>query len=151
MAGSELTKKLEMPHLRPTNELAAEAVEAVEGAKPRVEDSRESSEYTFDFDWKDRKGKRWTGKFTSKILTLGEQGLVGILRARLSGNVPYESLDEFTREVNFLVAHLTYALKERADWAQDLRSLNDITLLQALYAEVAKHEAIFRGGSPTEG
>lgn len=149
-AKNDLVSKLSMDHLKDTKDLVADVEEAVEGKRPEIPDPRGQREYTFDFKWDDSSGKLWSGKFTSRILTLGEQSLVGVLRAKLSANVPYDSLDDFTKELNFLVATLTYALKDRPKWADDLRKLDDIALLQALYAEVSAHEATFRGQRKVE-
>ena len=149
-APKTLDEKLSMPHLRPTEELKAEAEEAVNGKRAEPADPRANREYPFQFKWTDSAGKTWSGPFVSKILTLGEQSLVGTLRARLSGSVAYEALDDFTKELNYLVANLSYSLKDRPEWAKDLRELDDIALLQALFAEVAKHEATFRGQRKTE-
>lgn len=143
-AKSDLASKFEMSHLKDTAEMVAEVRETVEGKLPEPPDPKANREYPFDFSWTDTAGKKWEGKFVSKILTLGDQSLVGVLRARLGGSVPYEAMDDFSKELNFLLANLTYALKERPPWAEDLRKLDDMALLQALYAEVAQHEATFR-------
>lgn len=143
---TELAKKLEMDHLKDTADLVSELETEVEGKSPEKRtDPKNNSKYTFDFKWEDGTGKVLSGKFTSKILTIGEQSLVGILRARLSAGIAYEALDDFTKELNFLVANLTYSLEERPRWAEDLRKLDNIEILQALYVEVAAHEATFRG------
>ena len=58
------------------------------------------------------------------------------MRSRLSNGVPTESLDEITNELNLMISHLEFSLIKRPDWAEDLRSFLDISLLQAIYAEV---------------
>ena len=150
MAVENLASRLEMTHLQDTADIVSEVEAAVTGKRAEPPTSKASREYPFDFKWESPTGKSYTGKFVSKILTIGEQGMVGILRARLVANVPYEALDDFTKELVFLVATLTYALKERPTWAEDLRNLDELELLQALYAEVASHEATFRGQRKTE-
>ena len=68
------TRKLtEMPHLtEDTEDLKKQAEAAVEMfAKPTLEnDPKLQDEYTWLMDWRDPNGKRWTGDFTNRILTV---------------------------------------------------------------------------------
>jgi hypothetical protein len=73
------------------------------------------------------------------------------MRARLAGGLPQESLDPLTREINLMVSHLAFSLVEKPVWAEELRDLDDVRLLQAIYEEVLSHEASFHGyGSGAE-
>lgn len=101
--------------------------------------------YPFDLQWVSPKGKVWKGHFVNRILNIRDQQNVGLMRAKLSGGIPYESLDPLTKELNLMLAHLTFSLDERPDWAADLTKLDSVELLQAIYGEVASHEATFRG------
>jgi hypothetical protein len=110
-----------------------------------MDDPKLNEEYEFDFCWKDRRGNKWEGHFKNKILSIAEQQAVGILRSRLAGGIPIESLDLMTNELNLIIAHLSISLIVKPEWAEDLRSLKHIDLLQDLYKEVASHEAMFFG------
>lgn len=129
----QLKKEVEAATSEPTRE------------PPTPDDPRAKREYPFDFKWKSPNGKLWKGHFVNKILSIADRQNVGLMRARLGGGMPSDSLDGFTHEINLIIAHLTYSLVESPDWAQDLRELNEVPLIQALYMEVASHEATFFG------
>jgi hypothetical protein len=129
--------------LRQDVEKTAEAEERQPGPDPK--DPRLQKVYPFDFQWRDGRGKLWVGKFINHILNIRERSLRGLMRAKLAGGMPYESLDMLTAEQNLMVAHLTYSLEEAPDWAENLMSLTDPDLVAAIYEEVALHEATFRG------
>lgn len=101
--------------------------------------------YTFRINYTDNRGRVWEGEFTSKILSIRERQNAGALRARMSGGAALDSLDALTTELNLMLAHMAYSLTDRPDWAKDLSSLEDIGLIQAIYTEVAAHEANFLG------
>ena len=122
-----------------------QAEEPEEKPEKPDENLKTHSEYTFDFDWTSPTGKRYKGKFTNKILTIGERQDVGLARARLTGGLPAYSFDEFTREINMIIAHLTFSLVRSPDWAKDLTELPEVSVLHEIYTEVASHEAIFFG------
>jgi hypothetical protein len=107
--------------------------------------AKSQKEYTFTLNWTDGRGKTWAGKFTSRILSIRDRARVGLMRARLNGGLPVESIDAYTAEINFMVANLAFCLAEKPEWANDLMSLDNVELLQALYKEVASHEATFFG------
>jgi len=114
-------------------------------AKDRANDPKAAKEYTFPFKFVDASGKDWSGDFTTKILSIHDRQRVGILRAQLGGGLPVESLDALTVELNLMIAHLTFSLTARPDWAKSLRDLSVFPVVQSLYAEVASHEAFFLG------
>lgn len=105
-------------------------------------------EYGWQFRWTDGRGKVWEGEFRNKVLSVRENQMVGVLRARLAAGVASEVLDPYTTEINLMIAHLTYSLVKRPDWAKDLQDLLDVQLLQQIYLEVADHEATFLGRQP---
>lgn len=121
------------------------AITESENENEQLDNPKLKEVYAFNFSWKDPRGKLWEGHFINKILTIKDRQNMGIMRSRLSGGVPSNSLDDLTAEINLIVSHLSFSLVEKPDWASDLRSLDSIELLQALYEEVYLHEATFRG------
>lgn len=115
--------------------------------KPVVTDNdpKLQKEYTFDFNWKDGRGKVWTGKFTNKVLSIREKQMAGVMRAKLADGLSADALDPLTVEINLMVSHLSYSLIKRPIWADDLLALENVNLLQEIYLEVASHEATFLG------
>jgi hypothetical protein len=114
-------------------------------ADPDKPDPRGEKKYTFTLDYKDARGKIWKGQFTNKILSIHERQQVGVMRSMLGAGQPLPSLDPLTVELNLIVAHMTYSLTEKPDWAANLRSLEDPQLLQEIYMEVDSHESYFLG------
>lgn len=106
---------------------------------------RSNREYPFWIDWTSPSGKNYQGEFVNRVLSLGDKASAGVLRAKLGGGMPVSSLDDMTIEVNLIIAHLTFSLIKKPDWAADLRSLDELALLQVIYEEVASHEATFFG------
>lgn len=147
---NEIRKRLEPTHLN-------EAVSAVEtkkelekqqqeqGQEQVTDDPRLDKQYMFKFNWADGNGKVWAGEFTNKVLSIQERQMVGVMRARLSFGESYAALDDLTRDINLMIAHMSYSLVEKPSWAEDLQALEDIRILQELYQEVLLHEAIFLG------
>lgn len=118
-------------------------------ADPDKPDPRGEKKYTFQLDYKDARGKIWKGQFTNKILSIHERQQVGAMRSMLGAGQPVQSLDALTIELNLMVAHMTYSLVEKPEWAENLRSLEDPGVLQAIYTEVDSHESFFLGwGAP---
>ncbi len=111
----------------------------------KAPDSRENREYTFHISWKDGQGQEWAGNFTNKVPDIGTRQMIGVLRAQLANNVPMEALDPITQEINLMVAHMTYSLEKRPEWAENLSEIMDVRLLQTIYAEVLAHEGMFLG------
>jgi hypothetical protein len=154
MNPDEVAKQLTPDHIRThlptgnTDELKQQTEESTQ-LKPKepnpIEGPKSKKEYSFDFSWTSPNGKVWTGKFTNKILNLADQQNVGYLRAKFAGGVPADALDGLTTEINMIIAHLTFSLLEKPDWAENLRELEELELIQAIYMEVASHEATFFG------
>jgi hypothetical protein len=143
-ASVEKLMKTQMPDPDALRE-EIEKGEELEEEEADEKNTKTKEECTFKFDWKSPAGKRYHGEFTNSILTINQRTQAGVLQARLSRGVPYDALDPLTRELNMIVAHLTFSLKKRPDWAKDLTSLQDFRVLQELYLEVASHEATFLG------
>ena len=149
----ELEKRLNPDHLTPDEQKkkVEDAAGAMPGktkeepAKDPEEDPRTRREYTFDFEWKDGRGKGWKGKFTNEVLSIRKRQLVGVLRSELGNNLPVDALDQLTSEINLMIAHLAFSLTKKPTWADDLTNLDDVRLVQEIYTEVAAHEATFLG------
>lgn len=155
-----LKKRLEPDHLKNVTEadLKSELDQAMEKAEEKsapaqtdLDDPKLHREYPFEFDWTDLRGKRWKGPFVNKVLSIRDRQMVGVMRAKLAAGVPLDSLDDLTQEINLMVAHMTYSLVERPDWAKDLLALDDVRILQELYGEVLAHEATFLGYAKAQG
>lgn len=101
--------------------------------------------YEFDLDYTDSRGRKWAGHFAAHVLTNKEKLSVGLMRAKLSGNTPPQGLDQLTADILETVSVLEIALDSRPAWATDLLARYDHELLGAIYAEVARYEARFRG------
>jgi len=107
------------------------------------DDPKMKPKYTFSINWTDTQGKVWKGEFVNKILSIRDRQMVGVMRARLGNALPSESLDLLTQELNLMIAHLMFSLEVKPDWAEDLRDLQHVELLQDIYMEVMAHEAMF--------
>jgi len=128
--------------------LEGTAEETPEQRYERLEsDPKMKVEYKFEFDYTDKRGKRWHGEFTNRILSYRMKSRVGAIRAQMGGGMPMESLDLATLDVNEKIAHLTISLVSRPPWAagDKLSELYDPEILDRIYAEVAAHEARFHG------
>jgi hypothetical protein len=127
--------------------------ETPEEEAERLDDPRLAREWEFDFEFTDRRGRKFSGRFKNKILNFAEQAAVDVVRARICGGLPVEaiSIDAYNRAM--MIAHLNQSLLERpsAKWAQKLSDLDDQQLLERLWEKVASHEAVFHGDQPTEG
>lgn len=134
-------------------EMKKQVEDATLPVKPKVDpdkpDPRSEKQYTFMVEHKDARGKVWKGTFTNKILSIFERQQVGVMRSMMGAGQPVESLDGMTRELNLMVAHMNYSLTGKPDWAENLRTLEDPGVLQAIYTEVDSHESHFLGwGTP---
>jgi hypothetical protein len=153
MATANLQAKLAPDHLLDVpddvEDLKEEVANAVEPEKKKIEDRmndpRNAEHYTFTLQHRDARNQLWEGTFTTKILSIGERQLVGVMRSRYQGGAPLESLDASTADINMKLAHLTYSLVHFPKWAEKLRELKDPGVIDAIYQEVASHEAFFLG------
>jgi len=124
--------------------------------EPDALDPKDSKDYTFEFSYTDPRGGRWEGTFANKILTIGQQRQVKIIKAKLAGGVSVESQDASVWQMNEMIAHLLVSLDRKApgfpSWAGELDKLYDEQIVYKLYAEVASHENRFwRRDSNQEG
>lgn len=138
---------MEMPHLRDAREQVKQAFETPAPAAPATPETRpeREREYTFDFHFADGNGRAWDGKFTNRILTIGQKMEVGVIRGRRQAGVPLESMPLRTMELLHIVGWMEESLVVRPEWAKDLLTLDDEDLVEALWNVVARHERIFHG------
>lgn len=153
MQESEILDRLTARHLKDEipekTEDLKRTIEAEVDEKPVPKnDPKMEKKYTFSINWKDNQGKVWKGDFVNNILSIRERQMVGVMRARLGNALPAESLDLLTQELNLMVSHLSFSLEKKPDWAEDLRGLEHVELLQNIYMEVMAHEATFFGREP---
>jgi hypothetical protein len=132
-----------VPELRPASEVAAELQGKSEAEPIADEDPKAQLEYTFPLEYKDPRGKLWTGEFRNRILSIRQKQQVKVLKARIGGGLPVEALDADVWTLNEAIAHMTFSLVKRPDWAKNLDELYDEQIVYKLYEEVASHEARF--------
>jgi hypothetical protein len=147
LSKEEIERRMDPKHLTDLKEEVEEKAGVV--AQKRVpdpdEDPKTLRDYNFEFEWKDGRGKVWKGSFISTVPDIRTRTLIGSLQAQLSNNVPVDALEPGVRRMNLIIAHLTFSLTKRPKWAEDVGTLFDPELIQAIYEEVAKHEATFLG------
>lgn len=149
----ELVNKFSPKHIKDelpksTEVLKEEAEKALqkEPEEPSpTDDPRTQKEYPFELNWKSPNGKVWKGKFVNKILSINDRQSAGFSRAKMGGGMPSDSIDGYTSEINMMVSHMIFSLITVPEWAKDLMELHEMALLQAIYGEVALHEATFFG------
>lgn len=143
-----------MPHLRTLHDEVGEQLNAAtridddkndEAAEDVKEDPRMQLEYSFDFTWTSGAGKKFKGRFTNKVLTLGQKMKVGVVRGRRQAGTPIDCLSPMVIELIYILTWLEESLTHRPPWAQDLQSLHDEELVQAIFDQIAEHERIFHG------
>lgn len=151
-----LTPSHLIPDIPESPEALKEDVEKAISAKDKItklkedHDPKLQREYSFTLNWEDGRGKVWDGEFTNKILTIRERQQAGVMCSRLNGGLPAGSLDILTDSNNMILSHLTFSLTKKPEWANNLFDLLDVALLQAIYEEVASHEARFFGREGTQ-
>jgi hypothetical protein len=86
-------------------------------------------------------GKMYSGSFTAKKVTIGGQGRLGVIRARLNEGL---QVDETTDYLHRMIAQCYVSLTRSPDWFRDLENFHDIDLLTAIFGEVMAFERSFR-------
>lgn len=157
MDPKELEDRMEPDHLTSSDaaetlqaEFVEQTAEAAGKESPKKDDPKLRREYLFKFEWTDDRGKLWVGEFVNKILDIRKMQLAGVQRARFAMGMPVEAMDDAVLGLNLMVAHMMFSLTGKPAWAEDLLALDDVNLIQAIFAEVSAHEDTFRGGKPTE-
>ena len=125
---------------------ARAAVTAASGpGNDRVGAGGVTKTHVFDLDYLDKRGRKWDGQFKCHALTIREKAQVGLTRAQLSAGVPPHMIDVFTGNLLEMLAHCAIALDDAPKWATKLEELHDPAVIEAIYKEVAAHEARFHG------
>ncbi len=127
-------------------------------AKAEAEEPKGQEAYTFELKYRDGRGKLWKGTFTNKAPTVRAQQTMALLQSEWQLGKPWESIDPDIAAMNSFLAHMAFTLTPHDDakWAcdtegkLDLRNLHDTGIIQALWLEVASHEATFLGQRPVE-
>lgn len=121
-------------------EVAATRKDVSAAVLPPPPAPRPGRTHTFQLDVYTGDG-HMTGSFTTRVLSIADQMAVGRLRAKMLASLAVDDQTTFLAE---MLAHLQLALVERPDWAKDLLGLDDAATVEAIYREVAAHEANFR-------
>lgn len=132
-----------------TEELV-ESVRRGDSASPAA-DPRDSEEYSFYFEYANKRGEVYEGRFVNRILTLEQTQQVHILKARMLQSVPVSALSEEIAATTQVLAHMSISLEHKVEWAKDLRTLRDPSVVWKLWAKVEDHEShYFRMDQDTE-
>lgn len=103
--------------------------------------------YTFDFSYTVQRGHTYSGTFTNRILSFGDESDAHVIAARMRGGMAIESLDPEIANLQNMIGLMEVSLdqKGRPPWATNLATVKDKEAIIMLYAEVSSHEEIFRG------
>ncbi len=158
-SATDLESRLAPTHLPSTSQLQEEAQKTLKPTDEDKEDKaraevvanpKSNDRYSFEINYTDGRGKQWKGEFETKILTIGEREISGLIQARKKGNSNIESFSALTIELHLMISHLQCSLTKRPKWAENLEELYDFGILQEIYEEVASHEAFFLGWGPDQ-
>lgn len=117
----------------------------------KVADPREKEEWTFLFEHTDGRKKKWAGRFTNKILNIGDLQSAARVQATLLAGNDIRSFSGGMLEMMNAQAHMMISLKERPEWAKNLTAIQDTELFFALWRKVVSHEThYFRPGEATD-
>lgn len=119
------------------------------------------NQLTFTVSHKDPEtGELYEGQFTTKRLSIGDRGRLGVRKAQLcsgmhcvrddNGAATGQGIDEQTDQLNGMIAHLEIALIQKPTWF-DLNQITDVTLVEAVYNRVVEHELSFKSGRGSQG
>ena len=121
--------------------------EAVAPSKPAEKPAEEvPEEIVIDFSHTSGRGKVYEGKITYSVLDVGETIRVGIMAAHLRAGADVSAMDTNTLNLTEMMATIIVGCRDpKPDWMVDLLGLKDTSVIEAIYQEVASHEARFRG------
>ena len=146
MESDSIQKRLEPDHLPTTAELKAQIeTQPAEAAVDPNDDPKAKTEYSFDFDYTDARGKKWVGRFTHRVPTLAQRDVIDLMQARKKLGMPVSSFSGMAAERHLMMCHLEMCLTEKPKWAESLDGIHDPTIIEKLYGEAASHEAFFLG------
>ena len=158
MQQEKLTPEEMKRRFTPSHLIEAESADAIKEATDKamapadtdekpdpIDDPRSHNPYTFQFDWTDTRGKKWSGAFTVHYPTPMDLMRSGVMQARMNGGTARDALDSLSDEIAFIVSRLTYCLDKRPTWFKDPTAIIDgVPLLQAVYERVLDFEQFFR-------
>ena len=102
--------------------------------------------YAFDLDVKDQRGKRWQGRFTFNVPSLGDQIKIARIKSTLlPAGAPSDPNGALIAE---MMAFLQVTLTAKPSWWKPERFF-DPTPLLAAYKEARQYEARFLGADDT--
>lgn len=115
------------------------------GASSDSPNPKHEERYSYEFDWTDKRGRRWQGSFTNEIASIYGRRLIGLTRARALGGTPFASIDRDTDLLIHMMAWMQTTLVEKPSWFADPDKLKSERLIAEVFKEVASHEATFFG------
>lgn len=131
------------------------AAEPTPATAPEAPSPKAQREYAFFFKKVSRiSGTVYEGSFISAIPSVKAKQSAGTLRGLLAKGVPHVSLDPATRELNYMLAELSFAFSKAPDWAKTLDQLQEVDdeeVLFALQEEVDQHRSTFFKPKSTPG
>jgi hypothetical protein len=142
-----MAEAAQVPELKSAAQLAAD-IKGDGEQKSTTADPRDAKEYSFELAWTDPRGHEWTGKFTNRILNIGDRRKAKVMKAQLGGNVSVEALDVDIWDLNGILAHLAFSLIRKPEWAKDLEKLEELGVVYEIWKEVDSHEARFHRRGP---
>lgn len=104
------------------------------------EDPRDKETWSFQFDWTDARGRRYAGKFTNRILSIGLLQRVAAAQAAMQNGQSVEAFSPGMLVVNSAISHMMFSLVERPAWAKDLTAIMSVELIMKLWERVRSHE-----------
>lgn len=137
--------RLKVPPVLDPNELREQIEGEVAQATAPKADPKLAATYTFAFRYA-TPVRTFEGTFTNKILTVGERLRMGDLMARLLNGQTIDALPNDVTSLARAIAWMTFSLQgERPEWARNLATLEDESVIYALFAEVWSHQTTFLG------
>jgi len=109
---------------------------------------RQKNLHTFNVDFVDDDGTRYSGRFTTKRLSIADIVNLGVRKSEINGGLYYDAdqpgkgIDFSTDELAAIIAHLEISLKDFPKW-WNLDSLTSVNVLTEVYQEVASFEESF--------
>lgn len=132
------------------------ALDTEAAAKPTekpVDNDKTKKTHTFRVSWRSPRGEMFEGTFSNHVISNAQRIQIGNAAARYRGALPLDALDDETRLLSTMIAHMTVSMPEesdRPDWARNFGELMWPDLVQEIWKHVAEHEATFRGSGPDQ-